>query len=125
MQTISISDRDKYRYFVAHRGGEICATWSGPESAAYAFVTSNWSDFEVLPVRSDEFHALQGKHHISRVDDGRLVIGRETYREQRRLAYPPIEEFADAFYWIEQGDNAKMNRYLAAVTAVKQQFPKE
>lgn len=47
-----------------------------------------------------------------------------SYQEQRRMAYPPLSEFADAMYWQAQGDDSKMQAYMAAVDAVKAQFPK-
>ena len=48
----------------------------------------------------------------------------EDYAELRRDAYPPLSDLADALYWQGQGDDTKMKAYLAAVDAVKRQFPK-
>lgn len=42
----------------------------------------------------------------------------------RRHAYPGPEVLADAMYWQAKGDDSKMTAYLAAVEAVKLQFPK-
>lgn len=47
-----------------------------------------------------------------------------TYQDFRRLEYPPVEEFADAYYWATQGDTSKMDVYLAKITSVKQANPK-
>lgn len=47
------------------------------------------------------------------------------YQRLRQPAYPELAEFADAYYWAQQGDNTKMEAYLAKVAAVKEQFPKE
>lgn len=47
------------------------------------------------------------------------------YQRLRAPAYPPVEMLADAIYWQQQGDSSKMEEYLAAVQAVKDQFPKE
>jgi len=44
--------------------------------------------------------------------------------EARRLQYPPIEDFADAYYWATQGDTTKMDAYLARIAAVKLANPK-
>jgi hypothetical protein len=49
---------------------------------------------------------------------------KKTYQDERRMAYPPLSEFADAMYWQAQGDSSKMEAYMAAVDAVKAQFPK-
>ncbi|MES2319948.1 MAG: hypothetical protein V4631_20905 [Pseudomonadota bacterium] len=46
------------------------------------------------------------------------------YQEQRRGAYPPIADFADAMYWQTQGDDSKLLEYMAKCAAVKEQFPK-
>jgi hypothetical protein len=48
----------------------------------------------------------------------------ESYADKRRMAYPPLSEFADAMYWQSQGDDSKMEAYLAQVARVKAQFPK-
>lgn len=48
----------------------------------------------------------------------------ETYADKRRSAYPPLSEFADAMYWQSQGDDSKMEAYLAEVARVKAEFPK-
>jgi hypothetical protein len=47
------------------------------------------------------------------------------YQRARRKKYPPLEDLADALYWQAEGDNSKMTEYLAAVCAVKEQYPKE
>lgn len=42
----------------------------------------------------------------------------------RQPQYPPLADLADALFWQSQGDNTKMEAYIAAVAAVKQRFPK-
>jgi len=42
----------------------------------------------------------------------------------RRAQYPPLADLADALFWQSQGDDTKMDAYIAAVAAVKQRFPK-
>jgi hypothetical protein len=46
------------------------------------------------------------------------------YQRLRQPEYPPLSDLADALYWQSQGDNSKMEKYLAAVDAVKQKYPK-
>lgn len=46
------------------------------------------------------------------------------YKNDRRKKYPPLADLADAIYWQQQGDNTKMDAYLAAVQAVKDAYPK-
>lgn len=48
----------------------------------------------------------------------------EDVAKLRRDAYPPVADLADAIYWQSQGDSSKMDRYIAAVAAIKAQFPK-
>lgn len=46
------------------------------------------------------------------------------YITLRREAYPSLADFADAFYWQQQGDDTKMMAYLAKIEAVKIRYPK-
>lgn len=46
------------------------------------------------------------------------------YQRLRQPEYPPLSDLADALYWQAQGDNTKMEQYLAAVNAVKEKYPK-
>jgi hypothetical protein len=49
---------------------------------------------------------------------------RVQYQQDRKPLYPKLEEFADAYYWAQNGDTTKMQEYLDKVSAVKAQFPK-
>ena len=42
----------------------------------------------------------------------------------RQPQYPPLADLADALFWQSQGDNTKMETYIASVAAVKARFPK-
>lgn len=46
------------------------------------------------------------------------------YKQLRSLEYPQLVDFADAYYWAQQGDNTKMDEYLAKIQAVKDKYPK-
>lgn len=46
------------------------------------------------------------------------------YAVKRKDEYPPLSEFADAFYWHLQGDDTKMSEYQEKVAAVKEKYPK-
>lgn len=48
----------------------------------------------------------------------------EPYYMGRSREYPGWQDFADAFYWAQQGDPSKMNDYLAKIGAVKKKYPK-
>lgn len=42
----------------------------------------------------------------------------------RRAAYPPLEEFADAYFHAQNGDPSKMEAYLKQCAEVKKALPK-
>ena len=47
------------------------------------------------------------------------------YKQLRSLSYPQSIDFIDAYYWMQQGDDTKMNEYMAKVKSVKEKYPKE
>ena len=47
------------------------------------------------------------------------------YRRQRAKEYPSWEMLADAIYHQAKGDDTKMTAYVAAISAIKQKYPKE
>lgn len=46
------------------------------------------------------------------------------YITLRKAAYPPLADFADAYFWQQQGDDTKMQLYLARIDEVKARYPK-
>ena len=46
------------------------------------------------------------------------------YVLQRVKEYPPLSDFADAYYWIQKGDETKMNEYITKCEEVKNKYPK-
>lgn len=46
------------------------------------------------------------------------------YQRLRAPEYPPKEDFIDAYYWAQRGDNTKMNEYLEKCDDVKIKYPK-
>jgi hypothetical protein len=46
------------------------------------------------------------------------------YKQLRRDEYPPIEDFIDAYYWQQTGDDRLMKSYWEKVQAVKSKYPK-
>lgn len=90
----------------------------------------NWNNVvDGIPVN---VHILDGskptiptkEQHDAEV--ARLVAEWEAAEYQRLRApeYPPLQDLADALYWQSQGDNTKMDAYVAAVEAVKEKYPK-
>lgn len=52
------------------------------------------------------------------------VGGDNSYDLHRRMNYPILADFADAYYWKEQGDDSKMKEYLTKITEIKNKYPK-
>jgi hypothetical protein len=48
----------------------------------------------------------------------------EEIQRSRAEAYPPLGEFADAYYWAQNGDSSKMEEYVLKCAEVKNRFPK-
>lgn len=46
------------------------------------------------------------------------------YQQCRADEYPPLQEFADAYYWQQRGNPNLMDEYLAKVDAIKAKYPK-
>jgi len=46
------------------------------------------------------------------------------YQRNRQPEYPSLATFADAYYWVQKGDNTKMDEYVASCDAVKAKYPK-
>lgn len=46
------------------------------------------------------------------------------YSIERRMNYPQLADFADAYYWVQQGDNTKMDEYLTKIKEIKEKYPK-
>ena len=49
---------------------------------------------------------------------------RTEYQRLRAPEYPPLTDLADAIFWQQQGDDSKMEAYVAACEAVKAKYPK-
>lgn len=46
------------------------------------------------------------------------------YIKTRSYAYPPLSEFADAFYWMQKGDSSKMEQWVSKCDNIKAMIPK-
>ena len=44
--------------------------------------------------------------------------------DARKVEYPSIVEFIDAYYWERKGDPTPMDNYMKACDAVKEKYPK-
>ena len=48
----------------------------------------------------------------------------DAYKYKRAREYPSLADFADAYYWSQQGDDTKMTAYIEKCEAVKTKYPK-
>jgi hypothetical protein len=46
------------------------------------------------------------------------------YKTKRAAEYPSLADFADAYYWAQNGDDTKMTAYIEKCAAVKEKYPK-
>ena len=48
----------------------------------------------------------------------------DAYIANRAKEYPPITDFADAYYWAQKGKTELMDAYVAKCDAIKLKYPK-
>ena len=53
-----------------------------------------------------------------------IEIENTKYQRLRVKEYPDLKEFVDAYYWLQKGDETKMNEYIAKCDEIKNNYPK-
>ena len=51
-------------------------------------------------------------------------VAANAYKAKRAAEYPSLADFADAYYWAQNGDDTKMTAYIEKCAEVKQKYPK-
>ncbi len=51
-------------------------------------------------------------------------VDAHAYIAKRASEYPPITDFADAYYWAQKGKTELMDAYVAKCDAIKLKYPK-
>lgn len=51
-------------------------------------------------------------------------VAAHAYIAKRQAEYPSLADFADAYYWAQNGDDTKMTAYIEKCAEVKQKYPK-
>lgn len=52
------------------------------------------------------------------------ILFQKGHVKARAEVYPPLADFADAYYWQERGDPKPMKKYLARIDAIKAKYKK-
>lgn len=89
---------------------------NGAFTGAYTLSNVVWLDAHQTMPSKEEFDEM---YEAVRAD----AIA-NNYQRKRSSEYPPLTDLADALYHQANGDNTKMEAYLAACEAVKQKYPK-
>ena len=78
----------------------------------------------VVTIRGDV--AYDANDNIVEYDkaDVDAYVAANAYKANRAAEYPSLAEFADAYYWAQNGDDTKMTAYIEKCAEVKQKFPK-
>ena len=48
----------------------------------------------------------------------------QEYARKRAAEYPSLADFADAYYWAQNGDDTKMTAYIEKCAEIKTKYPK-
>ena len=57
-------------------------------------------------------------------DAVQAYVDAHAYIAKRQAEYPSLADFADAYYWAQNGDDTKMTAYIEKCEAVKTKYPK-
>jgi hypothetical protein len=75
-----------------------------------------WHEPSVAPVTNAQIDA-----EVARLQ---AEYNAKEYQRNRVKEYPSLADFADAYYWSQQGDDTKMTAYIEKCEAVKTKYPK-
>ena len=78
----------------------------------------------VVMVRGDDAFDADGNPVTYDETAVQAYIDAHAYIAKRASEYPPITDFADAYYWAQKGNTALMDAYVAKCDAIKQKYPK-
>ena len=78
----------------------------------------------VTHTRGDIAYDADGNEVAYDKDAVQAYVDAHAYIAKRASEYPPITDFADAYYWAQKGNTALMDAYVAKCEATKQKYPK-
>ena len=78
----------------------------------------------VVTIRGDV--AYDANENIVEYDKAaaEALVAANAYKANRAKEYPSLADFADAYYWAQNGDDTKMTAYIEKCEAVKTKYPK-
>jgi hypothetical protein len=78
----------------------------------------------VVTVRNDIAYDADGNEVAYDKAAVQAYVDSHAYIAKRASEYPPMTDFADAYYWAQKGNTALMDAYVAKCEATKQKYPK-
>jgi hypothetical protein len=78
----------------------------------------------VVTIRGETAYDADGNEVAYDKDAVQAYVDAHAYIAKRASEYPPMTDFADAYYWAQKGNTALMDAYVAKCEATKQKYPK-
>ena len=79
---------------------------------------------QVLYTNGDKAYDKDGNEVAYDKAAVQAYVDAHAYIAKRAAEYPPITDFADAYYWAQKGNTALMDAYVAKCDAIKLKYPK-
>ena len=79
---------------------------------------------QVAVIRGETAYDADGNEVAYDKDAVQAYVDAHAYIAKRAAEYPPITEFADAYYWMQKGKPELMDAYVAKCEATKQKYLK-
>ena len=78
----------------------------------------------VVTIRGETAYDADGNEVAYDKDAVQAYVDAHAYIAKRQAEYPSLADFADAYYWAQNGDDTKMTAYIDKCEAVKTKYPK-
>ena len=79
---------------------------------------------QVVRTIEDKAYDVNGNEVIYDKAAVQAYFDARAYIAKRQAEYPSLADFADAYYWAQNGDDTKMTAYIDKCEAVKTKYPK-
>ena len=78
----------------------------------------------ICVLRDDTAYDADGNEVAYDKDAVQAYVDAHAYIAKRASEYPPMTDFADAYYWAQKGNTALMDAYVSKCDAIKLKYPK-